>query len=159
MRGLIAVLLPQVFELVAHGEVRDAAVQFMDLLVRFLVELARLGQEIADLGIDLLFALLELMPLLGREVIELLLLERLALHERDLDDACAGDRELEPQFQGAPAGLAEEDLFRLFGVFHDAGLLFLVLFGLEDLGDLALHELDELLHVAPELAPFARRQT
>ncbi len=38
------------------------------------------------------------------------------------------------------------------------GLLFLVFLGFEDLGDLALHELDELLHVAPELAAFSRRE-
>ena len=67
-----AVLFPEVVELMAHGEMRHAAVQFVDLLVGLLVELARLGQEVADLGVHFLLMLFELVFLFRRELFQLL---------------------------------------------------------------------------------------
>ncbi len=133
-------------------------VQIVYFFVRLFIKQARLGQKIADLGVHLFLVFLELMPLLGREGLQLLGRQRLALPHRDLDDAGAGDRKLKSEFERASAGIGEQDLLRLLRLVHDAGLLFFVFLGLEDLGDLALHELNELFDIAPELAALARRE-
>ncbi len=142
----------------AHGEVRDAAVQIMYFFVRLFTEQARLGQKIADLRVHKFLVSLKFVPLLGREGLQFLGCELLALPQRDLYDAGAGDRQLKPELERALAGIGKEDLLRLLRFVHDARLLFFVFLGLEYLGDLALHELNELLDVAPELAALPRRQ-
>ncbi len=139
----------------SHGKLRHAPVEFMDLLVGLLVELARLGQEVAYLGVHFLLMFLEFEFLLGRELFQLFGGERFALPLRYLDDPGAPDRELEPELQRAIGGLGKKDFLRLLGLPDDVRLLFLVLLGVEDLGYLILHEVDEPFDVAPELAAHA----
>ncbi len=153
------VLLPKVLERPLYAVLHDLAVELVHLFACLPVEAAVVFLEVADLLLELLSLPLDLLALLLRQLLEILIAQRLPVFDRDRRRTHDGRLQHEALFLRRFLNLARDFLAALLHIAERLFAMPAVLLTLEDTRNIALYDLPQMLHVGLELVSLARGQS